>query len=118
MAEYNDPNSATASTPTNVPLTAEGGLSSNEQKLLGQLTGWRPDWEKLGAAKDAAAWFAALWLIIFNHGIGWIITALAVSLGAPFWFDTLNRFMTIRNAGRSPNEARDKTNSTQQPDNA
>jgi len=28
--------------------------------------------------------------------IGWLITALAVMLGAPFWFDVLNKFMTIR----------------------
>jgi len=34
-----------------------------------------------------------------------------VSLGAPFWFDTLNRFMNIRNAGRAPDEPRDKSSS-------
>jgi hypothetical protein len=28
--------------------------------------------------------------------IGWCITALALSLGASFWFDTLNKFMVIR----------------------
>jgi hypothetical protein len=33
------------------------------------------------------------WLITL---IGWIITALALSLGAPFWFDTLNKFMVVR----------------------
>jgi len=27
---------------------------------------------------------------------GWLLTALAVSLGAPFWFDLLNKFMVIR----------------------
>lgn len=30
------------------------------------------------------------------HFIGWAITALAVSLGAPFWFDILNKFMVVR----------------------
>jgi hypothetical protein len=30
------------------------------------------------------------------HGVGWIITALAVSLGAPFWFDMLNKIMVVR----------------------
>ena len=30
--------------------------------------------------------------------IGWVITALALSLGAPFWFDTLNKFMSARSA--------------------
>jgi hypothetical protein len=28
--------------------------------------------------------------------IGWIITILALSLGAPFWFDILNKFMVVR----------------------
>lgn len=30
------------------------------------------------------------------HWIGWLITGLAVSFGAPFWFDVLNRFMIVR----------------------
>lgn len=30
------------------------------------------------------------------HWLGWLITGLAVSFGAPFWFDVLNRFMTVR----------------------
>lgn len=28
--------------------------------------------------------------------VGWLITAFAISLGAPFWFDLLNKFMVIR----------------------
>jgi hypothetical protein len=27
---------------------------------------------------------------------GWLITALAIMLGAPFWFDVLNKFMVVR----------------------
>jgi hypothetical protein len=34
------------------------------------------------------------WYTIF----GWIITALAISLGAPFWFDLLNKLMKLRTA--------------------
>jgi hypothetical protein len=34
------------------------------------------------------------WYTIF----GWIITAMAISLGAPFWFDLLNKLMRIRNS--------------------
>jgi hypothetical protein len=37
--------------------------------------------------------------------VGILISAIAVSLGAPFWFDTLNRIMNIRGAGGSPVEA-------------
>lgn len=36
--------------------------------------------------------------------VGWLVTALAASLGAPFWFDLLGRFMIIGNAGKAPNE--------------
>jgi hypothetical protein len=39
---------------------------------------------------------------------GWIMTALAVMLGAPFWFDLLNKFMIIRSTvkprEKSPDE--------------
>ena len=27
---------------------------------------------------------------------GWLLTGIAVTLGAPFWFDTLNQFMVVR----------------------
>jgi hypothetical protein len=30
-----------------------------------------------------------------DHVIGWLLTALAISLGAPFWFDTLNKIMVV-----------------------
>jgi hypothetical protein len=36
--------------------------------------------------------------------IGLLLTAMAVSLGAPFWFDVLNKVVTVRAAGRAPEE--------------
>ena len=36
------------------------------------------------------------------HGFGWLISIIAASLGAPFWFDLLNKFMNIRSAGKPP----------------
>lgn len=38
------------------------------------------------------------WDQIYWHGFGWLLTALALSLGAPFWFDLLNKFIVIRSA--------------------
>lgn len=35
--------------------------------------------------------------------IGLFITALAASLGAPFWFDTLSKLANLRSAGAKPN---------------
>lgn len=34
--------------------------------------------------------------------LGWILTALAVSLGAHFWFDALGKFVNLRSAGQVP----------------
>jgi hypothetical protein len=34
--------------------------------------------------------------------IGWLITALALALGAPFWFQLLNRLVDLRGAGTKP----------------
>jgi hypothetical protein len=36
--------------------------------------------------------------------IGWLLTALAISLGAPFWFDLLNKLVKLRAAGGKPDE--------------
>jgi hypothetical protein len=38
------------------------------------------------------------------HALGWLLTALAATLGAPFWFDMLNRVISIRAAGKPPEE--------------
>ena len=56
--------------------------------------GWKRSWHSYEsyfetAPKDAT--FSALTVLA-----GWIVTALAISFGAPFWFDTLNRFMVVR----------------------
>lgn len=37
-----------------------------------------------------------LWSLILFHLLGWLITAFALSLGAPFWFDFLNKIMVVR----------------------
>ena len=41
--------------------------------------------------------------------VGWFVTAFAIMLGAPFWFDVLNKFMVVRStikpSEKSPNEA-------------
>jgi len=39
------------------------------------------------------------WKMFARNFIGYIITALAISLGAPFWFDLLNKLMQIRGSG-------------------
>lgn len=50
--------------------------------------------------------FTWLWAIIPGHLLGWLLTAIAASMGAPFWFDTLNKFMNVRAAGNKPGKPR------------
>ncbi|MEZ5195939.1 MAG: hypothetical protein R2764_05945 [Bacteroidales bacterium] len=46
--------------------------------------------------------------ITFIQFLGWLITILALSLGAPFWFETMNTFINIRNAGKKPQTEQEK----------
>jgi len=75
--------------PTNPTVTRNEGnqVSDKERDLLGQLIGWHRDWKW--------SWLTPL---------GWLLTVLAISMGAPFWFDMLNKIMNIRFAGKSPDE--------------
>ncbi len=43
-----------------------------------------------------------------NKIIGLILTIFAISLGAPFWFDVLNKIVSIRSVGLSPEEKKEK----------
>ncbi len=38
--------------------------------------------------------------------LGWIVTALAISLGAPFWFDLLGKLVQLRGTGTKPEETK------------
>lgn len=35
---------------------------------------------------------------------GWLLTAAAISLGAPFWFDVLKKVVSVRASGKAPDE--------------
>lgn len=49
-------------------------------------------------------------LFIISKLGGWLVTALAISLGAPFWFDMLQKVIQIRSAGTRPNDKKPKPN--------
>lgn len=36
--------------------------------------------------------------------LGWAVTAMAISLGAPFWFDLLRKMVNLRSSGNKPEE--------------
>jgi len=41
----------------------------------------------------------------FTKAFGWVLTILALSLGAPFWFDVLNKVVNLRSAGKKPEKS-------------
>ena len=112
---------------------ADQSLTPTEKADIGELTGWSADFitfNKMNAQSenkpdpksDAFPGFELVkspqlfwwWLaaIVPAHLLGWFFTAVAVSLGAPFWFDTLNKFMNIRAAGTAPNEKNSDSSKT------
>jgi len=34
--------------------------------------------------------------------VGWLVTGIAIAMGAPFWFDILSKIMNVRNTGAKP----------------
>jgi hypothetical protein len=61
---------------------------------LGDVVGWTNE----GSIKT---WTVSTW---GDHALGWFLSIVAISLGAPFWFDLLNKFMRVRNGGDAPEE--------------
>jgi hypothetical protein len=43
-----------------------------------------------------------------NLILGWLLTGIAISLGAPFWFDTLNKIMVIRSTVKPREKSHDE----------
>ncbi|HSF72367.1 MAG TPA: hypothetical protein VLA84_01045, partial [Microcoleus sp.] len=41
-----------------------------------------------------------LWPALIEKFFGWILSGVAISMGAGFWFEALNKIINIRNAGK------------------
>jgi hypothetical protein len=68
------------------------------------------------AARHACAENAAQEVVTHSPGyeiflwslVGWLLTACAATLGAPFWFDVLSKFMTVRSTFKPREEEKKK----------
>jgi len=87
-----------------MPEEAESELDVSE--LSGELLdlrlpiGWSAqDGDARSVPGDFVGWVVKL--------LGVLFTALAVALGAPFWFDLLNRLVNLRSSGKQPAKASD-----------
>lgn len=87
----------------------EGSLGTEDQERARELLqqaalsspaiGWSPAvWQGLHQFEEEGDWIVAAgrWGLMI---LGWLLTALAATLGAPFWFDLLSRLMRVRATG-------------------
>jgi hypothetical protein len=42
------------------------------------------------------------WVDFIRVLAGWLLSGIAISMGAPFWFDLLGKVMNVRNTGAKP----------------
>jgi hypothetical protein len=96
------------------PKTVE--MMAKEMKSLDVQMGWgnctnevetcipRPIPQSINCKEGACDRWPSFWGIV-KMILGWLITAAAVTLGAPFWFDTLSKFMSVRSALKPDDKA-------------
>lgn len=90
---------AAASAQHNDNTDAKQAIEQDLQTLhgLGLPIGWPDrDLNKTKGQNSIVYWWGAVTDAVPDRALGWLITALAASLGAPFWFDLLNKFIVVR----------------------
>jgi len=64
--------------------------------------GWNKS--EFAAQKNGLDWAG----FIFTKLVGMAITVIAIMMGAPFWFDVLNKVSNLRGVGKKPEESEKK----------
>jgi len=67
-------------------------------------------WTDTSSEKTGGQWLEAL--------AGWLVTAFAATLGAPFWFDLLNKVMVIRSTVKPHEKSPEEASEDRQRDNS
>jgi hypothetical protein len=78
----------------------EAGLAFRRLQATGIPMGWGgsiPTRHFSEPGKDRSYGMLALEFVVML--VGWLVTAVAVTLGAPFWFDTLSKLVKLRGSG-------------------
>lgn len=70
-----------------IPQTDPGGLNCSDSKIRDGII-------KLDTCKKLGYFFR----LLGSNCLGFLLTAFAISLGAPFWFDLLNKLISLRTA--------------------
>jgi len=97
-----NPPPAKAGTAKDIGDNIEAASAASARLLTVAPVGWPHAPTTLAAFQSGvAAWFDRPTVPVFSL-LGWFVTALAGMLGAPFWFDTLQKIINIRNTGPKP----------------
>jgi hypothetical protein len=78
---------------------------------LGLPMGWSDSWRRTDVS---GAWYESVWGIA-GPILGWLVTAFAATLGAPFWFDLLNKIMVIRSTVKPHEKSPEEGSEDRQP---
>lgn len=95
-----------------IVAAAEGYAAASKQTNDVSAQGIKENFDKIESLGFPVGWTAADVPVDFNSALrkifGLLATGLAVSLGAPFWFDVLNRIMVVRSTVK-PHEKSQET---------
>lgn len=105
--------SAPASPAPTTPPVPSGSL----QCVVDQMGSVRALGLPLGWNRDGPAWPEGTRALVLKV-LGLLVTAGALTLGAPFWFDLLNKFVNVRATGQPPAKHGEPSRATQPPPGA
>jgi hypothetical protein len=89
--------------PDNNLVNLREDIRDIERQLLEEVSlpiGWSP--ANVAQQYDEEWTISGRYIPFLKRFFGWILTAMAIAMGAPFWFDLLNRVVNVRNTGPKP----------------
>jgi hypothetical protein len=92
-------------------ITRNYAQARQELEALGLPIGWESGWGAPGQPTGGLD----VWNGLIGPLFGWLLTALAATMGAPFWFDLLNKVMVIRSTVKPHEKSPEEGSEDRQP---
>lgn len=85
---------------TNGATNLRDAINSTTDLPIGwNATNWRDQWQTSSLS---------LPVHVLKVMAGWLVSAIAIAMGAPFWFNLLNKVVNVRNSGNPPASVREE----------
>ncbi|MBI3230669.1 MAG: hypothetical protein HYZ45_10970 [Burkholderiales bacterium] len=104
--DFSDDAESSANTSSKAPKTAPNAVPSKGANSASSSTSAT---NTSAASADKAWHWHWSWQVVIAKIIGLAISVFAVSLGAPFWFDLLVKFINMRSSGKRPSGPKEAT---------